>query len=129
MMKFLRKYVFHSPIHYAVAVALNVFLVLLVLFLKGFDYMLAYVDAFSVAGAVSVLYGMLLLVSSLGAFNTFGYAFSAIKPERRYKDLFEYTTAKAEKQAKQKKIYVPYMIVGVVFLVVSFVLTKLIAMV
>ena len=62
-MKFLREYVFHSPIHYGVAFGLNVFLVLLVLFLKGFDRILAYIDAFSVAGAVSVLFGLLMFAS------------------------------------------------------------------
>ena len=126
-MKFLREYVFHPPIHYGVAFGLNVFLVLLVLFLKGFDRILAYIDAFSVAGAVSVLFGLLMLVTSLGAFNMFGYAFSGFRTERKYKDLYEYTVAKQEKVSKQKKIYIPYIVVGVVFLIISLVLSKSIA--
>ena len=71
-MKFLKEYVFHSPIHYGIAFFLNVILVLIVLCLKGFNRILAYVDAFSVAGAVSVLFGLLIMVTSLGAFDMFG---------------------------------------------------------
>jgi len=123
-MKFLRKYILHSPVQYAIAVGINVFFTLLVLYLKGFDRILAYVEAFSVAGAVSVLFGLLLWVSAAGAFNTFGYAFSFFRSERRYKDLYEYTVAKQEKVSKQKKIYIPYIVVGVVFWIISLVLSK-----
>jgi len=126
-MKFLRKYILHSPVQYAIAVGINVFFTLLVLYLKGFDRILAYVEAFSVAGAVSVLFGLLLWVSAAGAFNTFGYAFSFFRSERRYKDLYEYTVAKQEEVSKQKKIYIPYIVVGVVFLIISLVLSKSIA--
>ncbi|MBR6643470.1 MAG: DUF3899 domain-containing protein [Lachnospiraceae bacterium] len=123
-MLFLRKYFFHSPVHYVVALVLNVFFSLLVLWLKGFDKLFFYVDAFSVAGALSVLFGLLLLVSALGAFNTFGYAFSYFRAERRYKDLYEYTLAKQEKQAMRQKTYMPYIVVGVVFLIMSWLLSQ-----
>lgn len=128
-MNFLRKYVFHSPVHYATALGLNIGLTVLVLYLKGYDYMLAYVNAFSVAGAVSVLFGLLLWVSAAGAFNMFGYSFSYFKGGQRYKDFYEYTVAKQEKVSKQKKIHVPYIVVGCVFLIVSFVLSKQIAII
>lgn len=125
-MDFLRKYVFHSPIQYGIALALNVGFTLLVLFLKGFDRILSYVDAFSVAGAVSVLFGMLLWVAAAGAFTTFGYAASTFRSDRKYKTLYEYTVAKEEKRAKQKKIEVPYLLVGALFLLISFLLSRLV---
>lgn len=123
-MNFFRKYFFHSPVSYGIALALNVFFVLLVLCLKGFDQTIFYVDAFSVAGAVSVLFGLLLWTSEAGAFSTFGYAFSTFRSERKYKDLYEYTKAKEEKRAKHKKTYMPFIVVGVVFFLVSVVLSK-----
>ncbi|MGN0506088.1 MAG: DUF3899 domain-containing protein [Lachnospiraceae bacterium] len=86
--------------------------------------MLCYIDAFSVAGSVSILFGMLLWVASAGAFTTFGYAFSTFRSERKYKDLYEYTVAKEEKQQRQKKTFMPYILVGFVFLMVSFILAK-----
>ena len=121
-MKFLKEYVFHSPIHYGIAFFLNVILVLIVLCLKGFNSILAYVDAFSVAGAVSVLFGLLMMVTSLGAFDMFGYAFSSFRTERKYKDLYEYTVAKQKKHAGKGKTYTAYIIVGVIFLVVSYII-------
>lgn len=123
-MNFLKKYIFHSPVHYGIAAAINVFLAVLVMYLRDFDGWICYVDAFSVAGAVSVLLGMLFWVTSVGAFSTFGYAFSTFRSERKYKDLYEYTKAKQEKQTKQKKIYMPYIVVGFIFLMISFVLAK-----
>ncbi len=123
-MGFLKKYMLHSPVHYGAALGLNVFFVFLVLLLRGFDYLIYYVDAFGVAGGISVFFGLLLLVSSLGAFTTFGYSFSTLRGERKYKDLYEYTEAKKEKQANQPRIYMPYILVGFVFLIISFVLSK-----
>lgn len=123
-MNFLRKYFFHSPVCYGIALALNVLFTLLVLFLKGFDHLLYYVDAFSVAGAISVLFGMLLWVTAAGAFTTFGYAFSTFSSERKYKDLYEYTAAKEERRSKQKKTYMPFIVVGFVFLMISFILNS-----
>lgn len=128
-MNFFRKYFLHSPGHYATALLLNVSFTVLVLYLKGFGRLLAYVEAFSVAGAVSVLFGMLLWVSAEGAFNIFGYSFSYFRGDRKYKDLYEYTKVKEEKRAKQGKIYIPYLVVGVVFLVISFVFSKVIAVI
>ena len=123
-MEFLRKYIFHSPAHYGIAVGLNILIVILMLCSRGANFLLAYVDAFSTAGAVSVLFGLLLLVAGLGAFNIFGFAFSGIRGERKYKDFYEYTVAKEEKQTRQKKIYMPYIVVGLIFLVVSFLLSS-----
>lgn len=123
-MRFLRKYVLHSPVHYIAAVLLNSLLAFLILCLKGFHQWIYYVDAFSVAGAVSVLFGMLSWVASAGAFTTFGYAFSTFRSERRYRNLYEYAKAKEEKQAGQKKTFVHYIMVGMVFLLISFILSQ-----
>lgn len=128
-MSFLRKYFIHSPVHYGIALGLNVFFTLLVLFLKGFDKLFYYVDAFGVTGALSVLFGMLLWVTSAGAFSTFGYAFSTLRAERKYKDLYEYTTAREERASKQKKIQVPYIVIGVCFLIISAILEECLVMI
>ena len=123
-MSFLNKYIFHSPKVYAVALGFNVFFVLLVLFLRGFDLLIFYVDAFSVAGGLSILFGLLLLVASEGAFNIFGYSFSALRADRKYKDLYEYTVAKEKKQENQKKTFVPFIVVGFIFLIISYIFSK-----
>ena len=59
----------------------------------------------------------------------FGYSLSYIRGERKYKDFFEYTVEKEEKAAKQGKIYMPYIVVGIVFLLISFVFSKVITII
>jgi len=125
-MSLLKKYVFHSPVHYGIALGINVFFTLLVLFINGFDYLIYYVNALGVAGGVSFFFGVLLWLSSAGAFTTFGYAFSYFRAERKYKDLYEYTQAKEKKVARQNKIQIPYILVGLVFLMASLILSKVI---
>lgn len=105
---------------YAKAAALNAGIALLVLFIKGFDLKIYYVDAFGVAGAVSVLLGLLSWIASAGAFDTIGYGFSTFRGDRRYKDLYEYTVRKNEKRSRRKKAFLPLVIVGAVFVVISF---------
>lgn len=109
---------------YAAALALNGALVLLVLCVRGFGLRIYYVDAFGVAGAVSVLLGLLFWVASAGAFDTIGYGFSFFRSDRKYQDLYEYTVRKKEKRSRQKKPFVPFMAVGAVFLVVSVVISS-----
>ncbi|HBA50600.1 MAG TPA: hypothetical protein DCZ91_22950 [Lachnospiraceae bacterium] len=105
---------------YAKAAALNVGIALLVLFVKGFNLKIYYVDAFGVAGAVSVLLGLLAWIASAGAFDTIGYGFSTFRGDRRYKDLYEYTVRKNEKRSRRKKAFLPLVIVGAVFVGISF---------
>ena len=66
---------------------------------------------------------VIIMVTSLGAFDMFGYAFSSFRTERKYKDLYEYTVAKQKKHAGKGKTYTAYIIVGVIFLVVSYIIT------
>lgn len=119
-MGFLRRIFFHSPVRYAVALVLNIVIALIVLLVRGFDLKIYYVDAFSAAGGVSVFFGLLLWVAAAGAFDTVGYGFSTFGSNRKYKDLYEYTVRKKEKRSRQKMTYMPYITVGIVFLVISF---------
>lgn len=104
---------------YAGAAALNVGIALLVLFIKGFDLKIYYVDAFGVAGAVSILLGLLSWVSLAGAFDTIGYGFSTFSGGRKYKDLYEYTVRRNEKRSRRKKAFLPWLVVGAVFVAIS----------
>lgn len=104
---------------YVAALILNVLLTLTVLFVRGFELKIYYVDAFSVAGAVSILLGLLFWVSAAGAFDTIGYGFSTLGSNRKYKDLYEYSVRKKEKRSRHKGSFLPYIIVGAVFLAVS----------
>ena len=108
---------------YAAAFGVNAALTLLVLFIKGFGPKINYVDAFSVAGAVSILLGLLVWVTAAGAFDTIGYGFSAFRTDRKYKDLYEYTVRKREKRSRQKRPFLPYILVGILFVILSFLIS------
>lgn len=109
---------------YAAAVVLNIVLTLVVLFARGFHLKIYYVDAFSVAGAVSILLGLLAWVTGAGAFDTIGYGFSTLRTDRKYKDLYEYSFRKKERRSRQKKPFLPFVVVGICFLIVSFLISQ-----
>ena len=104
---------------YAAALLFNIGFTLLVLWSKGFDVKLHYVDAFTAVGVVSILLGLLILVAEAGAFDTMAYGFSTLASNRKYKDLFEYTTRKKEIRRKRGKPYLPLIAVGLVFFVIG----------
>lgn len=104
---------------YAAALLFNIGLTLLVLWSKGFDVKIHYVDAFSAVGAVSILLGLLIWIAEAGAFDTMAYGFSTFAPNRKYKDLFEYITRKKEIRRKRGKPYLPLIVVGLVFFVIG----------
>lgn len=107
---------------YIAPLILNVALTLLVLFLKGFELKIYYMDAFSVAGAVSILLGLLFWITAAGAFDTIGYGFSTLG-RKRDKDLYAYTVRKKEKRSRKKGTFLPYIVVGAVFLMISFLIS------
>lgn len=124
-MGFLKRWFFHSPVRYIVALVLNIAVVLIVLCVRGFEVRSYYVDAFSAAGAASVFFGLLLWVAAAGAFDMFGYGFSTFGTVRKYRDLYEYTVRKKEQRGRQNKTYMPYIVVGLVFLLVSVLISAL----
>lgn len=105
--------------NYVAAFILNIALALLVLFLRGFGLRIYYVDAFSVAGFVSILFGLLVWVAAAGAFDTIGYGFSTLSAHRKYKDLYEYSLQKKEKRRRSNKAFMPFVVTGIVFLIIS----------
>ena len=124
-MGFFRRFVFHSPLRYVIAGMTGVALVLAYLILHGFGLLFYWMDAVSTAGAVLVLVGLLGVVSYLGAFDTVGYGFHTLAPERRYKDLYEYAAAKKKKRSRRELTFMPFINVGLVFLAVSLILRLL----
>lgn len=105
---------------YVWALIINSALTLFVLFARGFDLKIYYVDAFSVGGAVSVFLGLLFWIADVGAFDTIGYGFASFRGSGKYKDLYDYTVRKREKRNRRGKGFVPYIVVGIGFLVISF---------
>lgn len=108
---------------YAVAFLINVGITLLVLFTRGFDLKIYYVDAFSVAGAVSILLGLFIWIVRAGIFDTVGYGFSTLYDHGKYRDLYEYSSRKKEKRSRQRGSFLPLLVMGLGFLGISLLIT------
>ena len=121
-MGFWKRWFFHSPARYGAALALSVAVSVIVLAVRGFDLKIYYVDALSAAGGVTIFFGLLLWVASAGAFDMVGYGFSTFGGNRKYRDLYDYTVKKKEKRDRQGPTFMPYVVTGVVFMLVSFLL-------
>lgn len=103
----------------AAALIINIMITLMVLLIRGFDLRIYYVDAFSVAGSISILLGLLLQITDAGAFDTIGYGFSALSVQKKYRDLYEYSMKKKEKRSRRKGHFLPFIVIGLGFLGIS----------
>lgn len=113
----LRRMFVHPLKTWLKACAVPLVLGAVLLLTNGTDLPIYYVNAFSVAGALTIGVGLLSLLGYLGAFDTFGYSFSTFKGKnRKYSDMYEYNNARAEKRSKAEWTFVPYLLVGAVFL-------------
>ena len=112
----------HPWKQYAAAAATAVLVTLLLLVRDGFSLRISYYNALSTAGAVTLFMGLLLMVSYFGVFDIFGYSFSTLRRQRRYKDLYEYSEAKREKRRRGDLYFLPWIIVGAGFLLAGLLL-------
>ena len=122
----MRRLLFHSPKTWIVSLVLGAVFTALGLWSRKSFLLIWWSDSLSVAGAVLILLGLLGLAARLGAFDTAAYGFSTLSPRRRYKDLYEYTQAKAEKRSHAPPGFMPLIAVGVLFLAAGIVLRTMV---
>lgn len=117
------KLFYNSPARYVVAFVSAMALTVIALFTRGYGSISLIADAISIGGAVTLLAGLLCLVSYYGAFDTIAYGFSTIVGnKRRYEDLYEFTQGRIEQHRSQPLTFMPPILVGLLFIVVSVVL-------
>ena len=118
-MTIFRRLFIHSPIRYIVSLVIGIAVSISVLAFYGWDKKIYYCDAFFASGAILVSIGALAFVSYYGGFDIFGYVFTSLRTNRRYHDLYEYVNAKNEKRKKPYFPFMPYLMVGIVFIIAS----------
>ena len=113
-----RRLFIHSPIRYVIALVVCGALSAAFIISKG-NYLMSYIDGFSAAGAVSILFGALVLVTNLGAFDMFSYSFAIMRKANRefYKDLYQYSQIKKEKRSKHF-----FTFVGLLFIIIALIM-------
>ncbi len=122
-MNFFRKYFLHSPVRYLVAFVIAATLTLVRMFTLGVSYF-SVTDGLGVGGIITILFGMLVLIANLGAFNIFVYSISSFSSGRKYKTYADYTEAKQEERKPNIRHFVPYVVVGAIFMIASMIMTN-----
>lgn len=124
-MELFKKIFCHSVKKYITALCIACALAVAYLVLNGDDHIRFYCDAFFLAGASTFLIGCLSCVTFYGAFDGFSFGFKMFRKDRRSEDtLYDYVSNKQIERKKSRLPYTPYMVVGVLFLIVSFILLQ-----
>ncbi|MBO7401871.1 MAG: DUF3899 domain-containing protein [Lachnospiraceae bacterium] len=120
-MSIIRKLILHSPGHYIAAFVIAAGFSGAMLFTRGASTTVLWMDALTVGGAVTALFGLLLLVTRLGSFDLFSYSFRRFSG-RTDKDFYEFREQAEEKRSKEEYTFMPYILVGLLFIVVGLVI-------
>lgn len=121
-MRIFKKLFIHSFKHYMIA--LGALVGLIIIFMSFYKFNPSrYPSAFATSGLLLTFVGLLLMLGYLGAFDTFGYAFTTFKSRSRrpYKDLVEYSEVKSRNRKVKDYFFVPYIVVGFIFFIIGMV--------
>jgi uncharacterized membrane protein (DUF373 family) len=124
-MSLISKLFFHSPKRYIAAVIITAVITVVRILLLSPSWF-ALVDGLGMGGVLTALFGLLVLVANLGAFNLFAYSFSTHGLKRKYRTYYDYTEAKNEERRGNARFCVPYVTVGILAVIASMVMDSLI---
>ena len=123
------RYYLSKPIGKTVAITIiSILAIIIYVIFSGIKSIVSYCDAFFVCGAILICLGMLSLVTYYGVFDIFGYSTSYVYngmkkgSVQRYKDFHDYIQQKTEKRKKKKYNFLPYLAIGIVYIIVAAIL-------
>ena len=126
MMHSLRKALFHSPGHYAIAlvIAVVVGVFRFSTLPEGLNPWYVCYEVLSVSGFATFLVGGLMTVSYFGAFDLFGFVFTprGANGKKKYQNYTEYTEKKTEGRVREGYFFVPYLVVGLIIVLISWII-------
>jgi len=117
VLNYLRKY----WIKFVVSLAIGILLMCIYNWINGhWDVPMFYSNGGFIAGASLFLIGMLSLVNSFGAFDLSSFYFRRKRVDETRKENYgEYVNRRAEERAHSHLGFLPYAIVGIVFIIVA----------
>ena len=126
-MSFWKKVFFHSPVSYIIATCSGLVIALFYLWNNEFAK-LRIGESFINSGIMVTLVGLLILCAFLGAFDTFAYGFHSLRnrKKRKFEDLVQYTQVKIEQRKKKSLPYIPFLVVGILYIILGIFLTLII---
>ncbi len=107
---------------YIVSFILGLVLTIIYLINNGFSYYINYVNGISIAGLVILFLSLLSLVTSFGAFDFFNYSFVKVFNRTKYKHMNDFLEDKRIYREKNKFGFVPYVIVGLLYIIVALIM-------
>ncbi len=98
-----------------------------ILFLKGYEYIKNYSDAFFIIGGLQLITYFLIILGNFGNYDFFGYSFHYLLggyKNKKYEDLVDYSEKMAEKRKTYSKI-IPMFILGngMIFMIIGIVIS------
>ena len=121
-MKFLKKYFLQTWKKYLVVLSIGFAIVILNLALNGFDNSINYINGFFIAGFALLCIGGLSVLSYLGAYDFFSYAFYRKKARLDY---MEYIQQKETKRKNGALPYTSYFVLGGILVLISFIIQSI----
>lgn len=115
----------HSPKKYLVSLVIMVLLIISILSSKGYNLLINYCNAFFISGALFIGIGCLSILTNFGAFDVFSYSGRYVVNRIRNVDVERYPEYSENKKEKRKKFrfnFVPYMVLGLIALIVAIIL-------
>lgn len=118
-----------TPRAYVSAAVIGIVITLYVLWQNGFDKLYAYINGLTAAGALLVLFGLLMLVAHFGAFDSFAFAFKKAMEARRRdfpehlvkQSYWDYLQGKQEERKREDWTFMAYVWVGLLFVAAGFI--------
>lgn len=87
------------------------------------DKLINYVNGAFISGVLISLVSILILLSSYGTFNIFTFYMKRKKKENGYKEsYYEYNERVEESQSSYRFIFLPYLIIGLVYIVTALII-------
>ena len=118
-MLLLQRLFIHSWKRYLIVTGLAAVIVLLHLYLKGFDIIINYINGFFISGFALICFGGLSLLNYFGAYDFISYAFYRKKASQPYQ---EYLAAKETKRKNNNLACGPYFGIGILLVIISIVI-------
>lgn len=117
---------FHSKVKYIVCLSIS--LIGILVYVLGNDPQLRFPlislnNACFIVGFIMFLVGCLSIVASLGAFDIFSYQFKRKGSGENKYTLYDHQQKRMEKSKNNRYSFVPYMVVGGFFVIVSLILS------
>ena len=115
----------HSSIKYIVSfVVAALFMVIYCALRNTWNYIMYYSNGLFIGGFVMVSVGLLVLLNNFGAYDIWSYVFTR-KRKKEGITLAEYSEIKAEARKKSRYTFVPFVTVGLFFILISAILLML----